>query len=132
MPVNYTIDPGNRVIRTACSDPLTLVEVVEHFKTLGLDPNCSGQLDVLLDLRETNSLPASRQFGAINAALEAVREKVQFNLCAIVAKTDAMFGMMRMFEVVAGRYFGATRVFRDVAKAEAWLRSQKSADDTGE
>ena len=129
MPVTYKIDSGRRVIRTTCSDPLTLAQVVEHFKLLSTDPACSGHLDVVLDLGETKSLPASRQFGAINAELEIVRKKVQFNLCAIVAKTDAMFGMMRMFEVLAGRYFGATRVFRDVAQAEAWLLAQKSAVD---
>jgi hypothetical protein len=130
MPVIYKIDPVRRVIRTTCSDPLTLGEVVEHFKMLSEDPDCAGHLDVLLDLGETRSLPASRQLGAVNTALETVREKVQFNLCAIVAKTDAMFGMMRMFEVLAGRYFGAIRVFRDAAQAEAWLLGQKSAGDS--
>jgi hypothetical protein len=34
-----------------------------------------------------------------------------------------MFGMMRMFEVFAGKHFRAIRVFRDLTAAEAWLVS---------
>jgi hypothetical protein len=72
-------------------------------------------------------LPESRQFEPINAELAAVRAKAQFGICAIVATRDAMFGMMRMFEVMARPYFLATRVFRDRLQAETWLMAQRTA-----
>jgi hypothetical protein len=38
-----------------------------------------------------------------------------------------MFGMMRVFEVHAGDYFGAIRVFRKASEAETWLDEQRAA-----
>jgi hypothetical protein len=131
MPVTYKIDAARRLIHTTCSRPLTFTEVMEHFRTLKEDPACTGRLDVLLDVSEADSLPVSSQLGPISAELDAVRAKVQFGVCAIIATRDAMFGMMRIFEVVAGPYFRAIRVFREAAEAQAWLVSRQTAQDPG-
>jgi hypothetical protein len=128
MPVTYNIDSAAKVIRTICSRPLTFAEVVEHFRTLGRDPVCVGYLDVLLDVSDADPVPESSQFGAITTELGAIRDKVQFGICAIVATRDVMFGMMRMFEVQARPYFLATRVFRGRHEAEAWLAAQRTGD----
>jgi hypothetical protein len=123
MPVTYTIDTRRRIIRTVCSGAVTLDEVIAHFRQLGEDPVCAGQLDVLLDVSGMETLPKGHQFGAIKSAISRIREKVQFGACAIVATRDAVFGMMRMFEVIAGDYFRAVRVFRTLSEAEAWVES---------
>ena len=129
MPVVYKIDAARKLTRTTCSRPLTFTEVIEHFRTLKEDPACTGRLDVLLDVSDVDALPDSGQFGPVSAELDAVRGKVQFGLCAIIATRDAMFGMMRMFEVAAEPYFRAIRVFRDAAEAQAWLDSLQTAED---
>src|SRR5258708_3962932 len=131
MPVTYTIDARSKLIRTSCSGAVSLAEVVEHFQTLAADPDCSGGLDVLLDLSGMGTLPESRQLGAVRSAVGSIRNRVQFGACAIVATRDALFGMMRMFEVVAGDHFRAVRVFRRRNEAEAWLVSAQLdvADD---
>ena len=127
MPVTYSIDPAEKRIHTTCSGPVTLSEVIEHFRILQQDPACLGPLDVLLDVSESDGLPDARQIGAVKTELSAVRDKVQFRICAIVATRDAMFGMMRMFEVLAAPYFLAIRVFRGRSDAEAWMLSQRPA-----
>ena len=129
MPVTYVIDASRRVIRTTCTTPLTFADVIGHFRTLKDDPACTGHLNVLLDVSEADALPESRQLRAVSAELDGIRKKVQFGVCAIVATRDAMFGMMRVFEVATGQYFRETRVFRDFAAAEAWLASQPAAID---
>jgi hypothetical protein len=129
VPVTYQIDTTTRRIHTICSRPLKFAEVVDHFRALKEDPTCKGQLDVLLDVSDADPLPESRQLAAIGTELDAVRAKVEFGLCAIVATRDAMLGMMRMFEVPAGPYFRATRVFRSAVEAEAWLASRPSTGD---
>ncbi len=130
MPVTYSINLYDKIIRTTCSSPLTFAEVIGHFRELHQDPACAGYLDVLLDLSEADALPESGQFGAITAELSAIRAKTQFGICAIVATRDAMFGMMRMFEVLARPYFLATRVFRGGPEAEAWLMAQRTVGNT--
>ena len=131
MPVTYSIDATRHLIRTACTRPLTFGEVLEHFQELRDDPACSGRLDVLLDVSGADRLPESNQIAAVSVALSAIRKKVQFGACGIVAPTDAMFGMMRIFEVQAGDYFNATRVFRKAADAEDWLASQHAGAEPG-
>jgi len=42
-----------------------------------------------------------------------------------VATRTALFGMLRMLEVMAAPYFGAFRVFRAASQAEEWLASQR-------
>jgi len=127
VPITYVIDSSEKIIRTTCASPLTFEQVIGHFQTLQQDPACAGYLDVLLDVSEADALPESGQFGAINAELAAIRSKTQFGICAIVATRDAMFGMMRMFEVLARPYFLATRAFRARPESEAWLAEQRRA-----
>jgi len=131
MPVTYHIDTARKIIRTTCSSPVQFEEVIEHFQTLKKDPACIGQLDVVLDVSEADALPDSSQLGSVKAELAGIREHVEFGVCAIVASRDAMFGMMRMFEVFAGPYFRAIRVFRESGEAEKWLASQRAALDAG-
>jgi hypothetical protein len=128
MPVTYRIDSATKTIRTTCSRPLKFAEVMDHFRCLKEDPACSGSLNVLLDVSDADLVPQASQLGAVSAAVSLVRSQVQFQACAVVATRDAMFGMMRMFEVLAGNYFSAMRVFRKMDEAEAWLASHSLVD----
>ena len=125
MPVTYTIDTKERLIRTRCTGMVTFAEVVEHFRELERDPECAEGLDVLLDLSETKSLPDARQIQAVSYELQKVQKNVRFGACAIVAVRDALFGMLRMFEVMAQDRFRVICVFRATSEAEAWLVSQR-------
>jgi len=124
LPVTYSIDSARRLISTTCSGPVTSKEVIEHFRTLRQDPLCAGKLDVLLNVSDCNLIPESSDLGLVVAELRAFPGEAPFRLCAIVAAGDTMFGMMRMFEVFAGKHFLAIRVFRDVTAAETWLDSE--------
>ena len=123
--VTYQIDANERLIRTQCAGHVTLAEVVAHFQQLAADPACPNFLDVLLDLRTIDALPHSGQLEAVTRAVRKVQSKVRFRHLAIVVERDAVFGVFRMFEVMAQDYFAAIRVFRAAADAEAWLASQR-------
>ena len=126
MPVTYTIDVKEKLIRTKCTGDVKFQEVIDHFRILEHDPNCADRLDVFLDLSRITSLPATGQITGVAREIARIKEKVRFNVCAVVAPTDALFGMLRMFEVMAKPYFTETRVFRSATDAEAWLTSQRS------
>ena len=129
MPVTYSIDVTGKLIRTTCSGAVTFAEVLDHFQSLGADPACSGRLDVLLDLSETTTLPETHQLQSLGVALGMIRRKAQFGDCAIVARSDVLFGMMRMFAVFAEKHFREIQVFRVVAEADSWLMSRQSASE---
>jgi hypothetical protein len=124
MPVEYQIDKVNRIIRTRCTGPVTIEEVVEHFHVLERDPDCPDFVNVLLDLSKQTSIPKKENLQAVTGEIKRIRGRVQFGSCAIVACTDALYGMLRMFEVFAEQLFRELYVFRTVREAEAWLTSQ--------
>jgi len=126
MPVSYNINAEEKFIHTRCVGNVTLDEVIAHFRTLEHDPACPDSLDVFLDLSEITSLPFTGQISAVAVEISRIKKKVRFNICAVVATRDALFGMLRMFSVVASPYFTAIRVFRVASEAEEWLASQKS------
>lgn len=126
MPVVYEIDAENKIIRTRCIGPVTLEEVVDHFRTLVQDHDAPDCLDVLLDLSEETSIPTREELAEVTRALSNARSKVQFGYCAIVAVKDALYGMARMWEVFTEQYFRGTYVFRSIPEAEAWLASHRA------
>jgi hypothetical protein len=125
MPVTYQIDRANRLIHTICTGPLTAAEVVDHFRILENDPSCPDYIDVLLEVRDGSNVPKSDELRHVVQAIERVRSRVNFGTCAIVARSDALFGMMRMFEVFAEAYFRKTQTFRTVGEAEVWLAMER-------
>lgn len=125
MPVIYQIDKTRKLIRTQCIGAVTFKEVTDHFRLLEQDPDCPERLDVLLDLTAMGSMPESIELMAVSQEIGRIRGRVRFNACAIVVQTDALFGMIRMFEVFVEGQFDLTKVFRTVNDAETWLILQK-------
>ena len=128
MPVTYQIDRANRLVHTTCTGPITLADVIDHFRTLEQDPACPDCVDVLLDVQEGTTVPKSAELRDVAREIARIRGRVQFGVCAIVANTDILFGMMRMFEVFAEDYFHETQAFRTVGEAEAWLALQRKVE----
>ncbi len=121
MPVTYKIDKTNRLIRTRCYGEVTIEEVLEHFRVLGQDPGVPDQVDVLLDSSEQTSVPQKENLRQVTEAISRIRGRVHFGSLAIVATGNALFGMLRMFEVFVEQYFTETCVFHTLGEAEAWL-----------
>lgn len=121
MPVVYEIDAPNGLIRTRCVGDVTLEDVLEHFKTLAQDPECPEHLDVLLDLCQQTSLPRSYELKEVTWAIRKIQGRVQFGACAVVVCTNALYGMLRVFQVFTEGVFGKVEVFRSAEAANAWL-----------
>ena len=122
MPITYEIDRSRNLIRTTCFGTVRLPDVMAHFDALQRDPDRPDRLDVLLDLRDIDAPPAAPQLQAVADRVSLV-DGLVFGACAILATRETVFGMARMFEVLARPYFAAIKTFRDVAAAEEWLES---------
>jgi hypothetical protein len=121
MSVTYRIDRTKRIIFTKCDGNVIPYEVSEHFQELERDPECPDRLNVLLDLSEMTSIPASEQLRVVSDQIGRIRGKVRFEYCAVVAVTDVLYGMSRMFQVFAEKWFREILVFSSRDEAEAWL-----------
>lgn len=127
MPVTYEIHPERNLIATRCLGETTLSEIMEHFDVLERDRNRPPHLNVLLDLTQQTSLPTSHQILAAANRIGMAKWLIDFRACAVVVQRDALFGMLRMFEVFAHPHFERLRVFRDPDEARAWLESPEPA-----
>jgi hypothetical protein len=127
MPITYQIDLPRDLIRSEATDSVTPDEVAGHLRALGVDPLFQKPMDVLLDLTACTSLPNRNQLAGVAYQLSRLGGRERFVRCAIVAARTAMFGMTRMFEVLAEEQFAATHTFQTRGEAEVWLSEGKAA-----
>ena len=127
MPITYQIDLPRGLIRTQARDSVTLDEVTGHLRALEVDPLFQRPMDVLLDLTACTSLPNRNQLAGVAHQLSRLGGRERFVRCAIVAARTAMYGMTRMFEVLAEEQFAATHTFQTRREAEVWLSEGKAA-----
>ena len=125
MPISYQIDRTAALIRTRCYGHVTLHEVVGHFRDLRQESALPKRLDVFLDLHEVTSRPTAEEIRMASKEPGALQGRVTFGWCAIVVDRDALFGMARMWGILAEGFFVAVNVFRSTTEAEAWLEAQR-------
>ena len=126
MPIPYQIDHKESLIRTKCVGKVSLEEVLGHFDELEKDPDCPRSLDVLLDFSELETVPNPVQLMAVADRMHRIKDRVKFGACAIVAKSDVIYGIARMYTVYAEPQFRIARVFREFLQAEFWLQSVRN------
>lgn len=127
MPVTFSIDRAASLIHTLGSGDVTPAEVDEHFTQLSHVWPRGAKLDVLLDLSTCTSLPEIWQLLAVVSRIQIFGGRKRFGVCAIVAASEPLHGLLRVFELLADHRFEAVRVFRTESTAMAWLRHHSSA-----
>jgi hypothetical protein len=125
MPVAYEIDHERSLIRTRCFGVTTLDEINTHFGELRSQPNMPEGLDVLLDLTQMVNAPERDQLRTVAGEVKDLTPKLRWGAIAIVAPTDLLFGMSRMFGIFSEGHFANTGVFRTIAEAERWLDMER-------
>jgi len=125
MPIEYDLDRNQQLVHTRCLGDTTFDEVMEHFSTLLADPELPGRLDVLLDLSGLTSVPESDQLRRVAAETGALASTVRWGALAIVAVSDLLYGMSRMFQAFSESHFRDSCVFRSHDEAESWLARRR-------
>jgi hypothetical protein len=126
MPISYQIDPASGLVRMRVVDAVSLAETIDALRALGADPAAPARLDLLVDLRHTPGLPDSGQLRSIASELGRMAPKLHWGACALVASSDSVYGVSRMFAVYAESAFERVQVFRTLDEAEAWLASARA------
>ena len=127
MPITFSIDMRASLIRTIGAGNVTPAEVDDHFTELSKVWPRGAKLDVLLDLSGCTSLPEILQLRAVVSRIQMFGGRKRFGVCAIVATRELLYGLLRVFELLASHRFVAVRVFRNESAAMVWLRDRSSA-----
>ena len=124
MPITVRVDTAAGVRYTAMSGDITGEQIVETFRPAIEARAPETGMNGLVDMRDVRTLDVSS--GAVwelTRMLRAAEPPGIRRRVAIVASSDFVFGMARMFESLASSGGAATeyQVFRDIAEARGWL-----------
>jgi hypothetical protein len=122
------VDEGRGLVFTPEGD-LETAEILASKARLLADPaRLSAVRHAIVRLDGvTRFSPTSEEIRAIAEADTAIARHALDVTVAVVAPTDALFGMSRMWEVFAEGTAWRISVFRTLAEAETWLRAEASA-----
>ena len=122
MPITYTIEKKQGLIRTRAWGALTDEDVLDHVRRLGEDPDNDPSLDALFDGREVEQLQVTGE--AVREAALLMRSKLDTppGRMAMVAANESGFGMSRMYELL--RPDLEVMVFRSMDEAQSWLANK--------
>jgi hypothetical protein len=126
VPITFSIDLSASLIHTLGSGNVTLAEIDEHLTNLAKVWPRGAKLDVLLDLTSCTSLPEISQLRAVVSRIQIFGGRKRFGVCAIVAASGPLHGLLRVFELLAVQGFAAVRVFRSESAAIRWWCQRSS------
>ena len=115
MPIQYTIDPANRLVISNDTGPLTQRDIRQYFRELSADPRFEPTFNQLHHI-QPGALAAVRYDDL--ASVKDLDPFAQTSLRAIVVETQADYGMVRMYEQLRG---GSMQVFRSDREARQFL-----------
>jgi hypothetical protein len=119
MPIRYTTDPVNRRLVTRADGVVTFHEINAHLDVE--QRNRDLALPELIDARgATTNLTAEQVRQLVRRAADMLR-LVELGATAIVTTDDVLYGMARMYSVLAEGVGATAEVFRDVESATRWL-----------
>ena len=123
MPVTYELHCPTIIV--ALDGVYETADVRDAVLAAVADPRAAGATGLLFDVRKSASI-AGRTATEVRAMADFLAAKAgQFgNRIALVAATDAAFGLMRLGSVAVEQMGVDARVFRDIADAECWLAAQ--------
>jgi hypothetical protein len=125
MPIDIRVDSAEGVRYSVVTGVVTDAEMLEAFERVVDDPTFDPTLDVIADLRGVERLAVTptrvRELAerrARNPRLVAAQSRV-----AVVAPTDVMYGVARMYGSSGHREDAGRRflVCRTMEEARAWL-----------
>lgn len=124
MPASYAIDTERKLVLSRIWGSPTEEEILDHGRRLRADPRFQPDFRQLLDMSELKEILISphnvRQAARDQFFSPGARR-------ALVAHSDAAFGMARMYALASEVEGQTIEVFRDFCAAEAWLEAIEDA-----
>jgi hypothetical protein len=118
LPASYSIDPARRLVVTQVWGAATDEDILEHGRRLRADPLYDPTFRQLADMSGVTEILVK------TGTIEDVSRGQLFEpgtQRAFVASSDAVFGLLRKYELHAETMGQTIRVFRVRQEAETWL-----------
>lgn len=127
MSITGSFDRKSHVARFEVAGTLTLGEMTKAIDAVMKELERDRGFDVLSDHRGLESPATVAQLESLVEHLRRYGQPVHGQRWAIVTRTTASFGMMRMLSVLAEGIPMQVSVFQDPVEAERWLAEPRLA-----
>jgi len=129
MPIDYTIDAAQGLIRTKVTGVVTLDELIENFDKQFNDPRYIKCTRELADVRDITPEITAEELRRYSDLVHRNVNKLPTLRIAVVVNDDLTYGMARMYSSLIEDAERDVEVFRSVADAEQWLETEPATKD---
>ena len=126
MPINIYVDTARKMIVETLVGTVTADEILEAWNKVHDENNFDPKYWQYSDFTQVTKLDVSAEFFRNFSRSKPLFDKSSRR--ALVAPSDAVFGMLRLYLTYLDDRSGDIRVFRDAAKARRWLGLEENAD----
>ena len=125
MPLTMLIEPSKDFVFIEATGNVILEEVLQIVNNLSMaGPEVKGRDLIFNSSRATGTTLNFDSIRRISDEVGRIEEMLRGARCAIIAPSDVMFGIARMFETLRIGSPCEVRSFREKADAESWLNIQ--------
>lgn len=118
MPIDYRVIVPAGIVHATFRGRISVSDIEAYRSRLRIDAEFSPEMDSLADFSEVSTL---EPVGSEMATIVLDDPFIQNSRHAAAASNPAVFGMLRMYEMMANRAGSRSRVFRTLAEAQEWL-----------
>lgn len=121
MAISYRIIDG--IVFTDMEASFSLDDVRVYLAAVMTDPSYRNGMPSLVDCRRVTALLSPEELRVIAADIGKLTTAPVSGRCAVLASSDVVFGLLRMYEVYSDGAPVEVRAFRDQNEAMAWLHT---------
>ena len=122
MPMTYTIDAAQRLVRAVGTGVLTDEDVMAHRQAMSNDPQFTSQMRELSDIRQVTAFQVTPAGVRIMVASDVkMTANGGMHKLAIIAEENVAYGMSRMYQTLGEPNIRVVGVFRSYEEAAEWL-----------
>jgi hypothetical protein len=121
MSLEIEIDVASHVVNVTGVRDTSVMEIREAAEAVVDDPQFDRDMHVLGDFREMRWIPSTRELKDVAEFVGSIKE----HYCprtAMVVSNDLLYGVARLFSLIAKTKGYKAKPFKDLSKARAWLQ----------
>ncbi|HEX8393730.1 MAG TPA: hypothetical protein VF665_15425 [Longimicrobium sp.] len=130
MSIHFVIDACCECVVTRMSGEVSGADVQRYLRELRAHPDFDAEFPRIVDMRRITQMPTAAEMRMVAQTAPAMETGSARR--ALIADRDYPYGLLRMFEIIAGIHSTTTeyRAFRDPASAAEWLGLDPSVTDS--
>lgn len=127
MPIKYRVDKKNQLLSAIMTGNVSSLEMLSYLRQIHSEPE-SEYFDRLVTLEDIKDFMSGQQIGNV-ALYENKLFRHTDNRIALVASSDAEYGLSRQYQLYRDYPPDKLKVFRVRKDATDWLGQGECADD---